>query len=225
MSIQFINLNKLLKLCALPENRLISDLRDDLRAERNSNLGAQSNARHFHYPWWSAAKLHVIGRADLRKDSRVLVDANPARKRLYPLLTEGFLRWFEDLRRSTNEPFGWTPERVHNHYAIPELQLTVKVDNLLSLQIGQSQHRLIYPYYSEFPPLNDRWARVGIWLMGNALAEFPTSQMSILDVLRSRSFGGADVMLTGEEEKIFKTRYLKMAELWTSLRPEYGLAA
>jgi hypothetical protein len=225
MSIQIINLNKLLRLCALPENLLIGDLRDYLRSERDAAQGVESTARHFHYPWWSVAKLHVVGQADLRSETPVLVAANAYRKRLYPMLTEAFLSWFDELRRSSNESFGWVEERVHNHYPVPGLQLTVKVDNLLSLRIGDAVRRLVYPYYSEFPVLTDKWARVGIWLMRDALPRFPLDQMEILDVLRSRSFRGAELTLRSDEEAIFKTRFLRILELWRSLRTDYGLAA
>lgn len=225
MSIQIINLNKLLRLCALPENELISELRDDLRTERNKKLGLASGGGHFHHPWWTVAKLHVVGKADLRGHLPLFVEANPYRKRLYPLLTRAFIRWFDELRRSSNEPFGLIEERVHNHYPVPGLELTVKVDNLLGLQIGKNDHRLIYPYFSEDPPISEDWARVGLWLMQKALSGFQIDQMEILDVLRSRSFSGSTLALRGNEEALFKARYLRMLELWKNLRPEYGLAA
>jgi hypothetical protein len=225
MSIQIINLNKLLRLCALPENELIAELRDDLRNERNKKLGLDSGGGHFHHPWWTVAKLHLVGKADLRAHLPLFVQANRYRKRLYPLLTEAFLRWADELRRSTNESIGPVEERVHNHYPVPGLELTVKVDNLLGLQIGENHHRLIYPYFSEEPALSEQWARVGLWLMQNALSGFQIAQMEILDVLRSHSFSGASLALRGNEEAVFKAKYRKMLELWTDLRPEYGLAA
>lgn len=225
MSFQNINLNTLLRLCALPENLLIGELRNDLRNERDSLQGIESTARHFHYPWWYVAKLHVIGEADLRAETPVLIDANAYRKNLYPRLTEAFLRWFDELRRSINEPFAFTEERVHNRFSVPELQLTVKIDNLLTLRVGDSLRRCIYPYFSDSPPLSEKWARVGLWFMDQAFPNIPLSDVEILDVLRSRSFNAAYVALAGNEEAIFRAKYLDMLELWRSLRPDYGLVA
>lgn len=223
MSIKIINLNKLLRLCMLQGNGLIGELRSDLRAERNKKLGIKSGGGHFQYPWWTAAKEHAIGTSDLEEQTLSLIDASRQRKRLYPLLTAGFLNWLNHVRRTTNLDLDWQNEEVHTHYAVPGLELTVKVDNLLALIIGGDKHKLIYPYFSEFPVLEERWARVGLWLMREALSEFDLTHMEILDVLRGRSFEGSSLYLKGDEEALFSSRYSVMFELWESLKPEYNL--
>lgn len=222
MSIKVINLNKLLYLCGLPENKLISELRNDLRTERNKILGRKVGGGHFHYPWWDSAKDHTVGLEDLRSATDRLINVS-GRKRLYPLLTEGFLRWFEMFRRDTNLTIGWREEQVHAHYVVPGMELTVKVDNILALKLGEDQHRLVYPYFSEYPALEEKWARVGLWLMSDALAEFELSGMEILDVLRGRSFSGSSTFLRGDEEALFAVRYELILTLWEELRPEYDL--
>ena len=224
MSIQIINLNKLLRLCTLPENKLITELKADLNAERKKLDGQKSGGGHFHHPWWDVAKDHVIGEADLSESLPYLVAAGINRDRLYPMLTEAFLSWFDEFRRSTNMAIGISEEEVHKHYVVPRLGLTVKVDNLLALRLGHDSHRLIYPYFSEWPALPQDWARVGLWLMRDALVEFDITQMEILDVLRSRSFRGSSVFLRGDEEAIFAAKYRHMLSLWTEFRPLYGLA-
>ncbi|WP_324748770.1 hypothetical protein SH591_08610 [Sphingomonas sp. LY54] len=222
MSIKVINLNKLLCLCELSENKLISALRNDLRTERNKMIGRKVGGGHFHYPWWDAAKDHAVGLEDLREATDRLSEVS-GRKRLYPLLTQGFLRWFELFRRNTNLTIGWSEEQVHTHYVVPGMELTVKVDNILALKLGEDQHRLVYPYFSEEPALEEKWARVGLWLMGDALSEFELSGMEILDVLRGRSFSGASTFLRGDEEALFAARYERILALWEELRPEYDL--
>ena len=84
MAIRNMNLNKLLKLCCLPEKGLISELRADLRLERDKLLGSKSGGGHFHHPWWSAAKLHAVGEADLIDQTELLIEISGQRKRLYP---------------------------------------------------------------------------------------------------------------------------------------------
>lgn len=224
MTIKVINLSKLLRLCALPENLLKGELRDDLRKERDKLRGKKKKGGgHFHYPWWDAAKGHALGLCDLPEQTEVLVEASDQRKRLYPLLTEAYLRWLEHLRRSTNQALNWSEEQVHNHYAVPGMDLTVKVDNLLALKLGEDHHKLIYPYFCEEPILTERWARVGLWLMRDALSKYDPVDMEILDVLRARSFSGGSVFLKGDERAIFSDRYDKIRSKWHELRPEYGL--
>jgi hypothetical protein len=223
MSIKVINLNKLLKLCALTEKGLISAVRTDLRAERDKADGVEAGGGDFHGPFWSDAKLYVLGAVNLTAETLRRIDRHGGRQRLYPLLERGFLTWFEDLKRGTNETVAWLPERVHNHHEIPELGLTIKVDNLLGLKIGHDKHRLVYPYFCEKPILSEKWARVGLWLMREALDGFSITSMEILDVLRARSFAGSVVFLKGDEEAAFASRYEEILELWNELRPEYGL--
>lgn len=223
MTIKVINLNKLLKICGLAENRLITELRSDLRTERDKLLGQKSGGGHFQHPWWSAAKLHCIGLADLEEQTELLVSVSAQRKRLYPMLTAGFLNWLTRLQRTTNQVIGWSEEVVHTHYAVPGLDLTVKVDNLLALRLGQDSHKLVYPYFSEAPALSERWARVGLWLMSEALSEYDLADMELLDVLGARSFSGSSTFLKGDEESIFEVRYAHILALWDELKPEYGL--
>lgn len=223
MTVKVINLNKLIRLCMLPDKQLISELRSDLRGERDKRLGVKTGGGHFHHPWWTAAKDHVLGKTDLTVQTGILVGISKQRKRLYPALTDAFLAWLTNLARTTNLELGWNEANVHTHYAVPGLDLTVKVDNLLALTLNGERHRLIYPYFSEDPPLTERWARVALWLMSDALSEFAMTEMEFLDVLRSRSFSGASIFLHGDEEAVFERRYHDMLTRWEDLKPEYGL--
>jgi hypothetical protein len=82
---------------------------------------------------------------------------------------------------------------------------------------------LVYPYFAETPILPEEWARVGLWLMREALSEFDFTQMEILDVLRAKSFRGSAVFLKGNEEALFSAKYRHMLQLWKEFRPDYGL--
>ncbi len=59
--------------------------------------------------------------------------------------------------------------------------------------------------------------------MREALSEFDITQMEILDVLRSKSFTGSALFLTGNEEAMFAEKYRRMVSLWREFRPEYDL--
>jgi hypothetical protein len=219
-----IHLYKLLKLFGTPEQKLVSELRKELRLERRKqDAVVEEGGGDFHVPFWADAKLHVIGSHDLVESTEARVEASRQRKRLYPQLAKGFLDWFDRLRRSTNERVGWHEARIHSHYEMPEHSLTLKVDNLLCLQIGESRYRLIYPYFTEAPVLSEKWARVGLWLMAEALNNYSITDMEVLDILRSRSFSGASIFLKGDEEAHFSQRYMEVISEWDALRPEYGL--
>jgi hypothetical protein len=223
MSIRVMNLNKLLKFCALPENELVASLRRDLREDRKRLEIVNGGGGDFHCPFWSDAKGHVFGLVDLNSMTKLRIESNPLRKRLYPMLQDGFLDWLKELRRGTNERTGRLPQVVHNHYAVPGLDLTVKVDNVLGLQIGSDKHRIVYPYFSESPILLRKWARVGLWLMSEALDEYSVTEMEILDVIRGRSYSGKDLFFKGDEESVFSERYGQILSAWSVLKDSYAI--
>lgn len=223
MTSKTINLHKLLKLFGLKDRQLTSALRRELYGEKKRIENGPGEGGDFHVPFWSDAKAHVIGKVDLVQQTQARVEASDQRKRLYPQLADGFLDWLEQTKRSTNEKVGWHEGNVHNHHSIPELDLTLKVDNMLALKIGPDRYRLIYPYFTEKPILHEQWARVGLWAMSEALPDHSRSNMEILDILRGRAFSGARLFLKGDEEYLFSKRYREILDEWDNLRPEYGL--
>jgi hypothetical protein len=198
-------------------------IREDLRAERNRIDGLAGGGGDFHSPFWSDAKSHVIGLFELTEQTSFRIDQLEQRKRLYPVLCDGFLKWFGDLKKKTNQTVGWHQARVHNRFKFPNLDLTIKVENLMGLHIGQDRHLLVYPYFSENPTLSEKWGRVGLWLMAASLPDFDPTEMHLLDVIRARSFSGASTFLIGDEESIFIARYQQLFEEWMQLRSAYGL--
>jgi len=223
MTPKTIHLNKLLKILQLSERQLTSALRSELRNERDKLAGLKEGGGDFHGPFWSDAKLHVLGAVELRHQTQLRIESSKQRRRLYPALQNGFLQWLEEVKRRTNEKVGWHEAKVHNHHPFPELALTVKVDNLLALSIGKDHYRLVYPYFSERPVLSERWARIGLWVIAEALPRHDIVDMEILDILRSRGFRGSRLFLKGDEEDLFANRYASILQEWDELRREYGL--
>lgn len=224
MSPKSMNLNKLLKFFELDDSKLTSALRSELRAERRKLVeDASDGGGDFHVPFWADAKLHVMGMVDLMKQVEFRIEASKQRKRLYPLLARGFLTWLDALQRSTNRKIGFEPFAAHNHFEFDEIGLTLKVDNLLCVKVGEDHHQLVYPYFSEKPVLGSKWARVGLWAMTEALEKYTYTDMEILDVLRGRSYSGLRISLKGDEEALFVSRYRQIKARWEELCPEYGL--
>jgi hypothetical protein len=221
MTPKTLHLNKLLKFFELRDQKLISALRAEIRAERDKGL--KEGGGDFHGAFWKDAKWHVRRLLDLRQQTDIRIEALKQRKRLYPLLAEGFLGWLSELSRTTNQRVSWAEASVHNHHSFPDLDLTLKVDNLLALRIGEEKFRLVYPYFSETPVLSERWARVGLWAMSEALPNYSLTDMEILDVLRARGFRGSRLFLKGDEEALFSRRYAEILKEWDGLRTEYGL--
>ena len=221
MSFQRVHLRKLLQIFYLPKAARISSLRSDIRMEISKESGGASGGGDFYVPFWADVKAHVADQTNLNEQTQIRIDSNERRKRLYPQLADGFLTWWNEKRRWVNEPYEFLEDSVKAQYPVPSLNSVVKVENLLSVKIGDNTHRLIYPYFSEEPTLTKESARIGLWLLGEALPSYQIQDIRILDVLRGVSFSTNDNKLNGNEEETFLYRYESILLEWNKLREEY----
>jgi len=221
MAIDQIHLRKALCLCGAKPARRISMLRNDIRKTIAKEKGtARKGGGDFHTPFWADAKEHVFGRADLHELTEARTASNDTRERLYPLLRDSFLRWWNEKRRWRNSPFDPLPKPVFARHQIAGLGL-IKVEGLLGVGMEDGSGRYVYPYFAEETPLNDEEARLGLWLMCEALPQYRRADFRILDVLRSRSVGLVDCPLLGDEAGAFSTKYQSVIDQWNRLRDEY----
>lgn len=221
MSLELIGLGKLLRVMYADRSDRIRILREDIRSTIRRELGEpQGDGGDFYVPFWADAKSHVRGQVDLRRSSQARVESNRGRARLYELLTDGFLSWWEERRRFRNEPFTIGADVVRARFNCEGLGV-VKVENTLSITVGDDGRRIVYPYFPERPALSEEAARLGLWVMSQALAPYDVDGMRILDVIRGRSFSVLDTPFTGDEERIFRGRYEALLQEWQHLRADY----
>jgi hypothetical protein len=199
----------------------ISMMRSDIRTEIEKGKGSSfGKGGDFYGPFWADAKDHVSGNLDLRLATVERIASNERRKRLYAMLRDGFLLWWEEKRRLRNVPFRIIEGSVKARYEAPGLG-TVKVENTLSITVGDDGHRILYPYFCEDPALSDEAARLGLWVMSRCITEYGTTDMRLLDVIRGRSFSDTDTPLAGNEEALFLKRYDELLTEWRALKAEY----
>lgn len=223
MSIERVRLRKLLQLMYADERLLVSLLRGDLRQERDRLLGANGGGGDFYVPFWEAAKRHVAEHSDLRDEVIDLIARNPRRERLYPALRDGFLSWWNEARRQRNEPLELKQETVRAVFQMGELDAEVRVENVLAINVSDHSSRIIYPYFVEDPVLQEEAARLGLWLLGQALPDYPLQDVRILDVMRGNAFALSSTPLLGNEDLLFHEQYSRVLTRWRALRSEYGL--
>lgn len=228
MSLQRIHLWKLLKIFYASDRQQKALLREDIRNEKTRKTRENDDGGDFHGPFWADAKRYVAGLSehnaqvpvDLHALTKVRIESNSRRQRLYLQLTDGFLRWWEEKRRWRNEPFDLVGKNVKGRLIIPQLNGSIKAESMLAVKIGGHSTRLVYPYFSEEPILSEEAARLGLWVLGEATAKYQREEFRILDVLRSASFGIADLPLKGDEREIFMKKYATILEEWEELRKE-----
>lgn len=221
MSLKKIHLRKMLTLMFAEDAKKVSMLRADIRDEIRKQAGTKAEGGDFHVPFWHDAKAHVNGEKDLHFAVIERIATNKGRERLYRALRDGFLDWWDNKRRWTNEVSKSEMLAVKGALDLPELECTVKVENLLALAIGHSKNRIIYPYFSEEPPLTTDGARLGLWAIITSVGKYTSEEFRILDVIRSQSFAASDVVFSGQERDEFVRRYASLLELWEKLRKEY----
>lgn len=220
MALNRIHLRKLLKILFSEPNVRRSELRSDIREEIAREAGQEGGGGDFYAPFWADAKNHVFGTADLHNMVDGRVEANGRRANLYPQLRTGFLIWWNERRRWTNEPF--RPGRqLKAHFPFANLDAVVKVDNILSVRDGAGEEHVVYPYFSPQPELSENAARLGLWLLSSALPTVPLEEIRILDVIRGRTFSVDRSPLRGDEQEEFTTRYSAALNERDVLRREY----
>lgn len=220
MALDNIHLRKLLKILFLDQAPRRTALRGDIREEIAREAGENGSGGDFYAPFWFDAKSHVFGTADLHTCVEERVAANGGRANLYPLLRDGFIVWWNERRRWTNEPFR-PGQSLKTNFRFPGLAATVKVDSILSVRDGQDVEHFVYPYFAPTPALSDEAARWGLWLLGRAIPTVQPSELRILDVIRGRTFSIDRSPLRGDEEERFRQRYEEVLEERVVLRRDY----
>jgi hypothetical protein len=131
MSVRSISLRKLIIILFSPANRRVSGIRKDIREDMNRSPDATAGGGDFYAPFWSDAKDHVFGLSDLHASVAGRIESNDRRGNLYPRLRDGFLLWWDQRRRWTNEPFRKAqPQRAR--FPFPGIDAVVRIDSILS---------------------------------------------------------------------------------------------
>lgn len=220
MALERIHLRKLLKILFLDPNKLRAAIRTDIREDRARETEVDSSGGDFYGPFWADAKNHAFAHSDLHDLVRRRIAANPGRANLYPQLRDGFLIWWNERRRWTNEPFR-PGQPLRTHFPFPGLDAVVKVDSILSVRDGLDAEHAVYPYFAPDPVLSELAARLGLWVLTNALPTVPVHEIRILDVIRGQTFSLDRTPLQGNEEEEFSRRYVELLRRRDALRAEY----
>ncbi|MCD7111835.1 hypothetical protein LRX75_22670 [Rhizobium sp. DKSPLA3] len=221
MSLEVVGLGKLLQTAYADKALQKRILRIDLNSERKKAAGHKGGSGpDFYMPFWADAKQHVMGNLDLNAATAERIAANPRRTRLYNLLKQNFLMWWEQKRRLRNEPFSIIQENLKARFEVPG-RGTLKVENTLAITIGEDGHRIFYPYFCEEPALSGEAARLGLWVMSQSIKRYDLQDMRMLDVIRGKSFSTIDTPLLGNEETLLNQKYGEVIDAWKALRPDY----
>lgn len=220
MPINNLTLRKALKLAFSDPASRRTDIRGIIRADRARVAGADSGGGDFYGPFWYDAKQHALGLSDLHINTQNRIDSNPRRQNLYPQLRDGFLLWWSERRRWINSPY----QQGDNHFGqafITQIEMTIRVENLMSVIDGHGDEYAVYPYFSPEPNISDAAGRVGLWCMTEALTQLPSSQLRLLDVLRGQAFSLDRSPLQGNEQEVFTVRLSAVIEEYEALLSEY----
>lgn len=219
MAFERIHLRKLLKILFLDSRKQQAAARKDIWEDKIKAAGQDSPGGDFYGPFWADAKRHVFAEADLRSLVDQRVARNPNRRHLYPRLRDGFLLWWNERRRWTNEPFR-PGQPAMMRFQFSRLNAVVKIDNILSVRDGVGTERLVYPYFAPEPELSEQAARLGLWLLVAALPAVSPSSIRILDVIRGQTFSLDRTPLNGDEERELYRRYADLLSRRDELRDE-----
>lgn len=220
MSIENINLRKLLRIMYAPEALRVSLLRSDIREEIAKADGVTAAGGDFYGPFWSDAKDHTTGRRELHAATEERIAANPRRANLYPQLRDGFLLWWNERRRWTNAPFV-AIDAPKGRLDFTALNSVVKIENFLAINDSNAEPHFVYPYFSLSPILNEEAARLALWAIREIGNVQDSSTVRVLDVIRGSTYSLERNPLIGDEGARFELRYRNLISQWNELWDEY----
>lgn len=221
MSLHSIHLRKIIKIMYLQGQPRVSALREDIRDEiARARDGAPEGGGDFYGPFWRDAKDHVFGFSDLRDQTDLRIAANQRRANLYRRLRDGFLEWWNERRRWTNEPFR-PADAIRTIQRLRGVDADVKFANILSVRDGQDDDHFVYPYWFPEPSLTDESARLCLWALTQAFPQVNAAEFRLLDVIRGQTYSLERSPLRGDEPEIFRRRHAAALRDWRSLREEY----
>lgn len=217
MSIEKINLRKLLQLLYADNRLQRSLLLADIRSDRSKKDGGSSAGGDFYGPFWADVKDHATGRSDISQQTEIRIASNKARGRLYPVLRDSFLEMWTEKMRWRNEPFEFVSTSVKAQLSIDELGTVIKIENTAAIRVWDGSHRVLYPYFSEAPALPEEGARLGFQVMRDALPDFSPDDFRIIDMQRRVYYRPGDIGINGNEREILLKKYDALLKLWRSL--------
>ena len=207
MAIDLIHVNKLLRLLYFPDKQLRTTLRTDIYQEKVKAEGGDSGGGDFYSPFWADARKHILREADLSVLTAERISKNARRKNLYPLLEQGVLKLWERGHNLDVELLSRSPK---GRFSFSDINLTVKVEGIMALLI-EGDERLVYPYWFPDPVLSEEAARVGLWLLGQALHSEESENIRIFDIIRAEYFSLDTCPLRGNEEEILVRNYRRIS--------------
>lgn len=217
MSLQKIHLRKALQMLYADARFQRTLLRRDISEDRRRDDGGNEGGGDFYSGFWADVKAHMAGRARISELVGARVAANKGRARLYPALATAFERMWNEKMRWRNEPFQFAPQSLKARLNIPELQVTLKIENTISVLAYDGSQRTIYPYFSEKPPLPDEGARIALALLATAFPTQNPADFRLVDVLRQGYFRPEDLGMKGSEREVFIRKYRALLAVWRTL--------
>lgn len=208
MSVLDIPLRKALQLFYASPKVRRRILKDDIRLDLRKESGrSRRQGGDFYQPFWSDVKIHMSGVRDISELTEQRIKSNKGRARLYPLLMDGILDLINEKLRWSNEPMETLPQSAHGVLQFEDLGGVIRIKDALFARVRGEYTRVVYPYFSEEPALQEEGGRLGLWAMQMAMKNFDPNDMRLIDPLRKRFFSPQVSPLQGDEEAMFRKHY------------------
>ncbi len=221
MSVLDIPLRKALQLFYAPNSLRRSILKEDIRLDRIKEIGGnRSQGGDFYLPFWTDVKKHIAGTANLSEMTDNRIHSNKRFKRLYPLLKDGVLELLSAKLRWSNEAVEIVPKSVHGDLKFEDIGGVVRIRDALHARVRGEYTRVVYPYFSEEPALPEEGGRLALWAMQQALSEPDPNDVRVIDILRKTFFSPLVTPLNGDEEIVFRKKYMSVVTEWELLKLE-----
>lgn len=219
MAMDRLSLSRFLELMQLPHARRLRMIeRDARRAVYVEQFGkdADGGGGDFYGPFWADAKRSAVDDSfDLASATVERIASNKSRRRLYPVLLNGFESGWAVLRQARIS--GGVITLVSNLAVTlkgSEGEDRLRATNALSVQEAGTHLHITYPYFSKDVGLGTRHARLGLAVLKQGFASAKPKTVAILDVLRGNLFVGDEVIEDSSAREQVVERYDAVMREW-----------
>jgi len=183
VSLDNIQVWKVLRLFAIAENARRAALRADARQTAAKLRGINSPAMDFYGPIWSDIKAHVYGGGHLPQLTAERIGSNASRKNIYEQIRDGFMPYWLRKRRALNGPIRTVRGSISGILRVGEA--SIRLENILSFDTASDLPLHLYPYLYCDPILTTQTTQLGLWELKEVIGVRAQGAVGIIEAVRS----------------------------------------
>jgi hypothetical protein len=222
MPMDRLSLMRCVELFQFPLERRLRKIKQDARKSLVKELPGdrEDGGGDFYSEFWADAKEKVANDDfDLFRSTYERITKNKSKRRLYPILLNGFAKGWDTIRERLEIKGKFSVVRgITTEIEGSSKTDSVVVKNTLTIRTEDKRLHIIYPYFSKDVALGARHAGMAIAAMQEGFEKTAPDNIVIFDVLRGTVFFDKEADLPPGGSSVLIERYDAVMREWRTQR-------